>query len=63
MSDTFDKYVVVRFANGSYEWLLAHVWEAHKRVIPNTTGEAVSEPIPIQDAINFAQLATDATRT
>ena len=62
MSDALRKYVVVRFAHGGYEWMAEHAWESHKRLVPNTKGEAVSEPIAIQDAINFVRLVNDTTQ-
>jgi hypothetical protein len=54
-----ENYLVLRFSHGDpeYEYTAEHVWKAHKRVVPNTKGEVVSDPMPLQDAINLARLA------
>ena len=50
------KYLVVRFPD-EYEYTAEHIWKAHKRLVSNTKGEVVSDPMPLQDAINLARLA------
>lgn len=50
------KYFVVRYASGECEWHAKHVWEAHQRVVPWTSGQIVAGPMPIQDAINLCKL-------
>jgi hypothetical protein len=53
------KCVVVRFEHGAYEWMAEHSWQAHLRAVPNSKGQVVSNPLPIQDAINLCQLANN----
>lgn len=52
-------YIVVQYKHGAYEWHATHIWEAHKRLVPETTGRAIAQSLPLVDAINFTELLND----